>query len=348
MVFDVNQIEFITPRHKVIWDAGRQIVPIEVSLSDISDLEMREGCIQIYKWMQEYLEDIYNYPEKYSGYEPKGMFRLLDDIVENAEIFDTGLVFSENKYKQLLKSRQDYLLDFPLVGLNIIDHGVNKILTNTHYPLFCKFFKLFYEAAFKKKMNRSDYLIYNDFRVLASKYRRTFDDLLRILPDCLKAYAVELNEYCLTKGANLESHKYYCYFRYKYKKENLLILQRNNWRDMPLDVAVPYGLTSGKNSFENFMQIVEEQLDSDSLISYIQKEICCCDACGGRKKASERCSSMWKDVHGLRRLLSLCHRDISKWKASKSNLSYNDYDIKMLKRMIDIRFEQIDNLKLNV
>lgn len=86
--------------------------------------------MQIYKWTQEYFENIYNYPEKYSGYEPKGMFRLLDDIAENAEIMDIGLVFSQNKYKQLLKSSQDYLLDLPLVGLNIIEHGDDKILTN--------------------------------------------------------------------------------------------------------------------------------------------------------------------------------------------------------------------------
>jgi hypothetical protein len=344
MIFDVNQAEFPTPRHKAIWDAGRQIVPVEVSLADISDPEMREGCTQIYNWTQEYFENMYYNPDQYSGYEPYGMFRLLDDVAENAAITDNGLIFTQNKYNQLLRLRKDYLPDLSLAGLDITDYFDNKILTNNQYPLFCKYFKLFYDAAFKKKVNRTDYLVYNDFRVLAPKYKRTFDDLLRALPDQLKRYAAELDEYARSKGAKLESPMYCCYFRYKYKKENLLILQKNNWRHTPLDIAVPYGLSAKTDSFATFMQAAESQPDSEGTIDYIQKEICKCDACGGRKKASERCSSMWKDIRGERRLLSLCHRDISKWKAPKSNLNYNDYDVKMLKRMIDIRLEQIDNL----
>lgn len=77
---------------------------------------------------------------------------------------------------------------------------------------------------------------------------------------------------------------------------NLLILQRNNWRNTPLDIAVPYGL-GGKGDFQNFMQVVEAQQDCDQLIRYIQKEICCCDACGGKKKASKRCNLIWEDIH---------------------------------------------------
>lgn len=344
MIFDVNQVEFPTPRQKAIWDTGRQIVPLEVSLADISDVEMREGCRQIYNWTQEYFENMYNNPDQYSGYNPYGMFRLLDDVAENATVKDGGLVFTQSKYNQILRLRKDYLPDLPLVGLAITDNCGNKMITNEQYPLFCEYFKLFYDAAFKKKVNRTDYLVYNDFRVLAPKYKRTFDDLLRVLPEHLKGYAAELNEYAMSKGAKLESVKYYCYFRYKYKKENLLILNRNTWRNTPLDIAVPYGLSAKGDSFETFMQAAESQPDSDELIAYIQKEICKCDACGGSKKASGRCSSMWKDIKGARRLLSLCHRDISKWKAPKSNLNYDDYDIKMLKRMVDIRFEQIDNL----
>lgn len=91
MVFDVNQIEFITPRQKVIWNAGRQIVPIDASLADISDLELLEGCMQIYKWTQEYFEDIYNYPKKYSGYEQKDV-RLIY-VLNRSIIFKFNIQF---------------------------------------------------------------------------------------------------------------------------------------------------------------------------------------------------------------------------------------------------------------
>jgi len=71
---------------------------------------------------------------------------------------------------------------------------------------------------------------------------RMLDDLMRTLPDDLKRYAAEMHEYILSKGAKLESHKYYCYFRYKLGKENVLMLRRNSWKNTPLDIVVPYRL----------------------------------------------------------------------------------------------------------
>jgi len=90
------------------------------------------------------------------------------------------------------------------------------------------------------------------------------------------------------------------------------------------------------------MKIAETQSDSEELIAYIQKEVCACDACGGRKTASERCVKEWTDIKGKRKLLAGCRTDITKWKAPKSNLVYSDYGMKMLKRMVDIRLEQLD------
>jgi len=68
--------------------------------------------------------------------------------------------------------------------------------------------------------------------------------------------------------------------------------------------------------------------------------------CLWRKKECKK--AMQKSVGGYkrkRRLLAGCHTDIYKWKAPKNNLIYTDYDIKMLKRLIDVRFEQIDNFQ---
>jgi len=338
MRFDPNQTDFPSPRHRAIWDEGRRIVPLEVSLADVADPGMREGCTQIYNWTREYFARIYEDPSPFAGQTPFGMFRLLDDVAEDADITGEGLVFGLKKYRQLLNLRKYHLRDLPLVGLEIVDGPGYKTLVNKSYPLFCKYFKLFYEAAYRKKVNRSDYLACNDFRVLAPKYNRTLDDLLRVLPDTLKAYAAGMNEYALEKGAKLESHRYYAFFRYKYKKETLLMLKQNWWRYTPLDIAVPYG------GLEAFLVLAEAQPDGEELIAYIQKELCACDACDGRKKAGQRCGEEWVNIRGVWRLPALCHRDISKWKASKRNLKYSDYDIQMLKRMIDIRVMQIDKL----
>jgi len=336
--FDPNQVDFPSPRHRDIWDEGRRIVPLEVSLEDIDDPETVEGCTQIYNWTRAYFEAIYEYPERFAGQTPYGMFRLLDDAAECRANADKGFELSPPKMRQLSSLRKYHLRDLALVGLEIVDGPGHKNLVNKDFPLFCKYFKLFYDAAYRKKVNRVEYLACCDFRVLAPKYKRTLDDLLRVLPDTLKAYAGEMDAYALEKGAKLEPHKYYAFFRYKYKKETLLTLKQNWWRGTPLDIAVPYG------ALESFLGIAEAQEDGEALIAYIQKEICACDACGGTKKASERCSGTWVDIRGVWRLPAGCHQDISKWKASKRNLEYSDYDIAMLKRMVDIRIMQIDKL----
>jgi len=338
MRFDPNQVDFPSPRHRAIWDEGRRIVPLEVSLADIADPEMIEGCTQIYNWTQEYFARIYEAPEQFAGYTPFGMFRLLDDVAECRASADDGFQLSPPKMKQLNNLRKDHLPDLSLVGLEIVDGPEHKMLVNPKHPLFCKYFKLFYDAAYKKKVNRLDYLACCDFRVLAPKYKRAFDDLLRTLPDALKAYAMEMNNYALAKGAKLESPVYYYFFKYKYKKENLLMLKRNSWRHAPLDIAVPYG------SLDDFLAIAEAQPDGKALIAYIRKELCVCDACDGGKNASTRCAKNWVYIDGARRLPAGCHQGISKWKASRRNLEYSDYDVQMLKRMIDLRIMQIDKL----
>lgn len=343
MTFDVNQTVFPSPQHQHIWNIGRQILPLDISLADIDDEQTREGCTQIYNWTQKYLETMYQKPEQYAGGDPYALFRMLDSIAEDAVIAGGGLVFSCKLYDRLMKSFGAYMADLPLLGFDVDDQLSGKILRNRDYPLLCLYFKRLYEAANRKKVNRLDYLVFNDFRVLAPKYKRSLDDLLRTLPDDMKKFAVELHEYALKKGAKLESHQYYCFFRYKYKKETVLVLQKNGWRHTPLDMAVSY-LLHGHDvpgSLDCFLQAAESQSDADELIRYIQKEICKCDACRGAKTASTRCQQ-WKDVHGVRRLLAGCHSDISKWKAPRSNLVYTEDDLRMLKRMIDIRFLEIE------
>ncbi len=77
---------------------------------------------------------------------------------------------------------------------------------------------------------------------------------------------------------------------------------------------------------------------------YIQDNFCPCNACNGGKKAHERCQ-MWFDIGGKRRLAAICHFGISRIKHGSRREPYTEYDKDMLKRMLDLRFAQIDNEK---
>ena len=342
MTFDVNQTNFQTPRHKAIWNEGRQVVPLDVAIADITDPEMREGCTQIYNWTQEYFEEIYKNPSRFSGYTPHGMFRLLDIAAKKTTVEIGGLVIPSKKYKQMVSSSEKHLNDFALLGLEFLGDK-DKILINTKYPLFCKYFKLFSDAAYKKPINSLMYILYNDFRVLAPQYKRTLEDLLRVIPDKLKPFAAELEAYALAQGAVLEPHKSYGQYRYKYKNRYVLVLQRNNYSHAPLDIAVPYR-GKGSGYFGAFSKWVELQPDRDELVAYIQKEISTCDTGLCCHEKTTGCDKKGTDIFGVKRHITQCNRSICRLAVPEENIvDYNEYDIKMLKRLIDVRMIQLEN-----
>ena len=338
-MFDINQTEFLSDRQKEVWRVGRAIIPIDISLADITDPEMQEGCTQIYNWTHEYLEALYRNPERFKGTAYR-MFRLLDDVAENATIIDNGMNFSMKKYKAQISTNPCFS-DLPLVGLELVDGGDCKILTNERYPLFCKYFKLFYNAAYKR-INRLYYLMYNDFRVLAPKYKRTPDDVFRTMSDEYKGYFKELHDYVLSKGAKLEPHKYFLRLRYIYKNDFVLIFEPHLSQMHHIIEVLYFRKNDGDTSFDRFLDEVKKQLDKEELIKYIQDDVCLCsscnDSCGGTKIAPT-------DICGKKRRLAGCHRSITKWhKKPLDKQIYTNYDIQMLKRIIDIQISLIDNL----
>ena len=175
------------------------------------------------------------------------------------------------------------------------------------------------------------------------KTKPTFDDLLRTKPDAEKFLYANLHEYAVAKGAKLETNSPYRRYRYSYKGEYVLVLDPY--------VAVQYNnqysrKRDSRESFAEFISIAEKQPDSDALIKYIQNEICLCNACKSRKAGpknnAERCGHLL-DIRGVKRLAAACHPEISKCHFPEGPRVYTERDVNMLKRMMDIRFMQIDN-----
>ena len=176
--------------------------------------------------------------------------------------------------------------------------------------------------------------------------RKSIDDYLIIEDDKVKQYCKKLYDYAVRKGAKIENYRYPYRFRYVYKKEQVLVFETRT----PY-IAIPYNnqYSDKRNSwdcFKLFMIEVEKRPDKDELIEYIQKEICVCGACSkrkaGPKKDEDRCGH-WLDIYGMKRFAAACHPEISKAHLPKEKREYTDYDIQMLKRLMDVRFAQIDN-----
>jgi len=331
MLFNPNQTEFASDYQRIIWQYGTHIVPPEVSLADVDDPETREGCMQIYDCTMEILEDMYRHPEEYNPERPRW---YTGDYL-------TWLVNSNTPIKHHRETFSRYLQKIPHFGFSY-DQDINA-WSNDRYPLFCEYYPRLVSLAKERKQNLGGYLDRRDFRLFAKRITLSLDDLLRPLSYIDRAYIRELHEYALSKGLKAEMKDPYT-FRYLYKKLYSLTLGNN-----PAHVRVQYRLDNAKpimGSFERFLEIAESQPDNDALVQYIKNNIGICDGCRyraeGRKKSNERCGQ-WVEIRGARRLSAvMCTAAISKYHRGKPYIVYTDEDVQMLKRMIDIRIEQID------
>lgn len=341
--FDVNQTEFPNERIKEIWFLGKNIVPIEISLADITDTEMREGCTQIYQFTREIFSDMYNKPEQYRSLHFDLLFSRF--IKFGALIDESGFnwVIPSDAFKKI-KHFGDFETVLMKFGFRLSKAGSHTMLSNEKYPLFLKYWYPLFKTCQKRGMS----IMSCDFRLFTKKFKLTIDDFLCTQTDKDKATFKEFNEYAISKGAKLETNFQYRKFRYIYKNECILIFENI---EMNPCIVVPYNNQYSKKrdswiSFDLFIAKALKQPDKDELIKYIQNEICICSACSGRKvgpKKSDECCGHWLDIHGVRRMAATCHPEISKCHNLKESHEYTDYDVQMLKRMIDIRISQIDD-----
>lgn len=326
MLFEPNQTEFSCDYQREVWKLGICIVPLSVSLADLTEPEIREGCTQIYDCTMEILEDMYRHPDEYEPLIPRWF--ICDYFIW---MIRGGV---------MLKHRENYnrfLKLIPRFGF-VWDDSL-KAYSNERYPLFTTYLDEFAVLFKERKQNLGNYLTYRDFRLFTKRVVLTDDDLLRPLSDNYKKYFEELHHYALSIGAKVE-RKDPCTFRYIYKKLYILTLQSN-----PAIIEIPYRLNNGchiSGQFERFLKAAESQPDNDILIEYIKDNIDVCNGCHNSKKPEQRCG-LWVEIRGVRRRSTICHASINKYAhRNRKNNVYTTEDVQMLKRMMDIRIKQID------
>ena len=318
MVFDVNQTEFTDDFQREVWKLGIHVVPLDVSLADIADPDTREGCTQVYRCTMEILADMYNSPADYSMARPLDYVLWVFTWVTGKRRVPVNVKKRKGLYEHILGRMRRF--GFVLDG---------EAFTNARYPLFMQYWALLPEGP---------HLC--DFRPFAPNYKqgRTRDDLLRPLPDQLKAYFNELYDYALTKGAKRLPYNPYKLYCFVYKKKHVLIFD-----NIGMFVTVPYmnQYTSddAAQELQRFVSIARQQPDGAQLVAYIQQEI---TLCGKPRCGNPNCHGRVVDIAGAKRHASCCRTEIGKAHRSESEREYTDYDIAMLKRMIDVRILQID------
>lgn len=158
------------------------------------------------------------------------------------------------------------------------------------------------------------------------------------LPVKEQKYALDMHDYLLSKSIKpRKNNRSYANFEYWFKGSRVMYLRENSYLKRPLDIAIPYGLKGNYDDIGSFIEICSNESDSQIMIQYVIDNACYCDLCGdGRNDCN-----FWKEFAGVRRKMALCHYDISKWKAPKTKSVYTDDDLHWLKRLVDVRVNQI-------
>jgi len=305
--FDVNQTEFPDEFKKDIWQRGISVLPLELSLTGIDDLETREGLTQIYNFTMDLLWDMYNNSDKYTNIPRNNTERYIRSVME--------------------KSKRN---------------------TNSQYPLLTKymneFFSLVWAMSPKTAAKNWNIIIQCDFRCFNKNKSQEIKYLLYTLSDENRICFKELHDYVIAKGAKKESNRY----RYKYKNEHIVCF------DLKPSVFISYKLKSG-SSFESFIAEVNNQTDKELLLAYIQDETSICNHCG-----ISTCKAYVEfficTPRGRKRHHHFTAVDTNKIKMAGMELnrgcayhlddvtqSFTADEINIMKRLIDIRFVQIDN-----
>lgn len=333
MKFDTNQTVFLNDYQHEVWQIGIHVVPPEVSLADIAEPKMRDGCSQVYSCTMEMLEDMYDNTADYIETRPLNYIVFAFEWLTCNRRVPNEVQKQKGLYERIIFKLQKFGFAFD-----------GESLKNERYPLFVKYWTKLLNAVKGNKKGIGS-VCFCDFRAFAKTYKRTIDDLLRPLSDRNKAYFKQLHEHVISKGAKPESSQAYGLFRYSVAKNTVLNLSNH-----PALVEIPYlnhcKAGDAVYELERFLSIAEQQPDSEELISYIQKNICVCTGCPdrkeGRKKNDERCGR-WVYIRGARRLAAMCHTSISRHHHGSRRGNYTDADLPMLKRMVDIRVLQIDS-----
>jgi len=165
------------------------------------------------------------------------------------------------------------------------------------------------------------------------------------LPAQEKAYALDMHEYMANKGIKPRMNwnkKLPCEnFKYWHKGFPVVNMRRNLNRNGPLCIGIEYRLKDGVNDIVSLVEACSGEPDSEGLLNYIIKNVCCCNRCGDNRRDCKK----WVEFGGVRRKLAQCQFFVSNSKAPKARVNHTDDDIHQLKRLADMRMKQIAKFK---
>jgi len=362
MFFDLNQTKFKSELHRIIWTMGRQVVPFEISTAEITDNEMLEGLKQVYDFAVEHYLNVFANPDVYlniidrmNAYLNSVYKEIIENKVERMLNYFNYLpankaIQTEGEWVIKTAAENDETLEMldllaPMgiryeikEDLNLLNKQPRTlIIKNVKYPLFIKYLSLFHTANSKNKVYASSYITFCDFRVFNKRYSKTVEETMRLIPANERKFVTHFYDFFMSINAKPKPRAdIHNEFTFKYKKQSVLTIKDDGSMNIHL------GQHPKNDSADYFFNAIENLPNKDEFKAFIVENNRHCKGCKGKsfEKCSGRHETNLPDKHRY-----LC---LHTFRINKATREKYDYDLyaKMLKQVLDLRIESIDNSEL--
>jgi len=180
MGFDMNQTEFPSVKHKIIWRCGVLVMPEELSLSDkvrnLTDPDLFESCRQMRLFILHSLSDMYENVGKYD-FEPWQLFSFWLNVIGNvseSNNYDVIDVTASMRSKSMSANAKGLYADvIKNTGIVFIESKNKTEIINILYPKMFRAMKEMqkYVRAKKERASLENSFQICDFRKLCPEYK---------------------------------------------------------------------------------------------------------------------------------------------------------------------------------
>jgi len=147
-----------------------------------------------------------------------------------------------------------------------------------------------------------------------------------------KKCILDLYNYLISKKVQAKSG-----IRFDYKKHYLLVIITDS-PELNLRVSL---CQNKKNNYKYILEEIGKSPDKNDLLVYIANNIQYCDSCENKK--DNDCGQGTEFFGEQRKICSFGRGLLILSKKNNNDKNYYDYDIKMLKQILDLRIKEIDN-----
>lgn len=367
MNFDIDHDAFPSAVHSLIYFTARGIMPLEKSLPDVADSDMRASCTAFHGFVMTMLADMYDNPGKYhlpvmlledfcKGRKINGLkqkypsktknviaqtrnavsnyIELLYKLGIHGEVTGDTLVFSSEELDKYDKNRKGSVRNIcvadmfkAMARIGVTVHG-NEVTSKEYPAMFPAMCAL---SRLAKTNSGFDFFAFRilDFRNLNGRHKPAYEDYFRPLTERQRKQAYELHDFAASRKAKPTVSTFWK-VDYKYKGSQVMCIgSEGNLGDLVLDIRV-----MGTYHWDE-PALINDRLarESPDFQKNILRHILRCTAC------STTHLGMFTTVLGKKQRVCGGGAIAFRWK------NPDDNDMAVIKRVIELRCDIIDEQK---